>query len=84
MKILDRLALLILILAGIHLLLIGLLSFNVFEEIFGEYNQNITDIIYIIAGIAALWCIKYFSYTPKGGSRLKGRWRPTPNTKASS
>lgn len=70
MKVLDRLALLLVILAGIHLLLIGLFDINLISTIFGQTGE---DIIYIIKGVAALWAVKYFGYTPKGGSRLKGR-----------
>lgn len=73
MKILDRLALLLVVIGGIHLLLVGLLDFNIFEIIFGSANETITDVVYIIIGVSALWCTKYFTYTPKGGSRLKGR-----------
>lgn len=73
MKILDRLALLLVILGGIHLLLIGLLDLNIIETVLDGTNQNIQDIIYIVIGAASLWCLKYFSYTPKGGSRLRGR-----------
>ncbi len=73
MKLLDRLALLLVVIGGIHLLLIGLLDLNVFETVFGSANENVTDIVYIVIGLAALWCTKYFTYTPKGGSRLKGR-----------
>lgn len=70
MKILDRLALLLVVIAGIHLLLIGLLDMNLIESVFGQTGE---DVVYIIMGVAALWSIKYFNYTPKGGSRLKGR-----------
>lgn len=73
MKIIDRLALILVILGGLDLLLIGAFQINIFEMVFGPDNQQITDIIYIIIGISSLWCVKYFAYTPKGGSRLRGR-----------
>ncbi|QTJ52631.1 DUF378 domain-containing protein [Dolosigranulum pigrum] len=73
MKFIDRLALILTILGGIHLLLVGAFQVNIFELIFGTGNQQAINISYIVIGISALWCLKYFSYTPKGGSRLRGR-----------
>lgn len=73
MKILDRIALGILILGGIHLLLIGLIGFNAVELVFGSPEEWGTRIFYIVIGLSALWCFKYFSFTPRGGSRLKDR-----------
>lgn len=73
MKILDRIALALLIIGGIHLLLVGLFGFNVIETAFGSPEEWGTRIAYILIGLSALWSFKYFSYTPKGGSRLKDR-----------
>ncbi len=73
MKLLDRVALTILILAGIHLALSGLLGFNAIEMIFGATEGLGPQIVYGIIGVSALWCLKYYSYTPEGGSRLRGR-----------
>ena len=73
MKFIDRLALILTILGGIHLLLVGAFQVNILELIFGTDNQHAINISYIVICISALWCLKYFSYTPKGGSRLRGR-----------
>jgi hypothetical protein len=73
MKLLDRLALTILILAGIHLVVAGLLDYNVIEMIFGTTDSLGAQITYGVIGVSALWCLKYYSYTPEGGSRLRGR-----------
>ena len=73
MKLLDRVALTILILAGLHITLAGLLDFNVIEMIFGTDANLGAQITYGVIGVSALWCLKYFTYTPEGGSRLKGR-----------
>lgn len=73
MKLLDRLALTILILAGIHLFLFGLFDINVVELIFGSFDNLGSQIVHGVIGVSALWCIKYYGYTPQGGSRLKGR-----------
>ncbi|HLR91738.1 MAG TPA: DUF378 domain-containing protein [Atopostipes sp.] len=73
MKLLDRLALTILILAGLHLLVSGLFDFNVIEMIFGTTDTLGAQITYGVIGVSALWCLKYYGYTPEGGSRLRGR-----------
>lgn len=73
MKIIDRVALTILIIGGIHLLLIGLFGFNMVETLFGDPEQWGVRIVYILIGLSALWCFKYYSFTPRGGSRLKDR-----------
>lgn len=72
-KIIDRTALTLLIAGGIHLLLIGLFDFNVVETLLGEADQWGVRIVYILIGLSALWCFKYYSFTPRGGSRLKDR-----------
>ena len=72
-KIIDRTALTLLIVGGIHLLLIGLFGFNLVETLLGEADQWGTRIVYILIGLSALWCFKYYSFTPRGGSRLKDR-----------
>ena len=73
MKLIDRIALTILILAGLHLLVAGLFDFNAIEMIFGSPDHLGAQITYGVVGASALWCIKYYGYTPEGGSRLKGR-----------
>lgn len=73
MKLLDRLALTILIFAGIHLMVAGIFDFNVIEMIFGTTEELGAQIVYGVIGVSALWCLKYYGYTPEGGSRLKGR-----------
>ena len=73
MKLLDRIALTILILAGLHLLASGIFDINVIEMIFGTVESTGAKVVYGVIGISALWCLKYYGYTPEGGSRLKGR-----------
>lgn len=73
MKLLDQLALTILIFAGIHLFLFGVLDINVVELVFDSVDSLGSQIVHGVIGVSALWCIKYYGYTPKGGSRLKGR-----------
>lgn len=73
MKLLDRLALTILIIGGLHLLLVGIFDINVVEMAFGSLNSLGSQITHGVIGASALWCIKYYGYTPEGGSRLRGR-----------
>jgi len=73
MKLLDRIALTLLILAGLHVAVAGLFDFNVIEMIFGTTTNLAAQITYGIIGVSALWCLKYYGYTPEGGSRLRGR-----------
>jgi len=73
MKLLDRIALTILIIGGLHLLLAGVFDVNVVEMIFGAGNSTGSQIIHGVIGVSALWCLKYYRYTPEGGSRLRGR-----------
>ena len=73
MKFLDRVFLTLLILAGIHLFAAGMFDINVIEMIFGSTDHIGAKIVYGVIGVSALWCFKYYGYTPEGGSRLKGR-----------
>ena len=73
MKLLDRVALTILILAGLHLAVLGLFDINVIEMIFGTTNTLAHQIVYGVVGVSTLWCLKYYTYTPEGGSRPRGR-----------
>lgn len=73
MKLLDRIALTVIILAGILFAVAGLLDINVIEMLFGSTEELGAQIVYGVIGLSALWCLKYYNYTPKGGSRLKGR-----------
>lgn len=73
MKLLDRLFLTILIIGGIHLLLSGIFDINLIELAFGTIESTGAKVVYALMGISALWCIKYYGYTPEGGSRLRGR-----------
>ena len=57
MKIIDKIALALVIIGAINWLLIGLFSFNLVDTIFGTMSI-ISRIIYILVGISGLWCIK--------------------------
>ena len=55
--ILDRIALLLLIVGGINWGSLGLFRFDIVAWIFGGQAALISRIIYVIVGISALWCI---------------------------
>ena len=57
MKIIDKIALALVIIGAINWLLIGLFNFNLVDTIFGAMSI-ISRIVYILVGISGLWCIK--------------------------
>ena len=57
MKVIDTIALVLIIIGAINWGLIGLFSFNLVEAIFGSLSV-ITRIIYVLVGISGLWGIK--------------------------
>lgn len=73
MKVLDRLALAFVIIGGLHLLLAGLFDINIVQQVLTPLAHWLDEVFYGIVGVSSLWSMKYFNYTPKGGSRLKGR-----------
>lgn len=57
MKIIDKIALVLVIIGAIVWGLIGIFEFNLIDSIFGTMSV-ISRIIYILVGISGLWCIK--------------------------
>ena len=57
MKVIDTIALILIIIGAINWGLIGLLNFNLVDTIFGAMSI-ISRIIYILVGISGLWGIK--------------------------
>lgn len=57
MKIIDKIALVLVIIGAINWGLIGFFNFNLVETIFGNMTM-ITRIIYALVGISGLWAIK--------------------------
>ena len=60
MKIINYIALTLVIIGAINWLLVGLFEFNLVDAIFGSLSV-ITRIIYTVVGIAGLWCIALYS-----------------------
>ena len=54
---LDRIALVLLIIGGINWGLIGIFKFDLVAWIFSGQDSVVSRIIYTLVGIAALWCI---------------------------
>ena len=57
MKIIDKIALALVIIGAINWLLVGLFSFNLVDTIFGAMSI-LSRIIYILVGISGLWAIR--------------------------
>ncbi|MFR0823576.1 MAG: DUF378 domain-containing protein [Clostridia bacterium] len=57
MKIIDKIALVLVIIGAINWGLIGIFNFNLVSTIFGDMTI-ISRIIYTLVGISGLWAIK--------------------------
>ena len=60
MKIINSLALTLVIVGAINWLLVGLFEFNLVDAIFGSLSV-LARIIYTLVGIAGIWCIALYS-----------------------
>ncbi len=60
MKIINGIALTLVIIGAINWLLVGLFEFNLVDTLFGSLSA-LTRIIYGIVGVAGLWCIAFYS-----------------------
>ena len=59
MKVINGIALTLVIIGAINWLLVGLFQFNLVDSIFGSLSI-LTRIIYTIVGIAGLWSIAFY------------------------
>lgn len=57
MKIIDKIALVLIIIGAINWGLVGIFKFNLVDTLFGELSM-LTRIIYALVGISGLWGIK--------------------------
>ena len=57
MKIIDKIALALVIIGAINWGLIGILNFNLVDTIFGTMSI-LSRIIYILVGVSGLWAIR--------------------------
>lgn len=57
MKIIDKIALILVIIGAINWGLIGIFNFNLVEMLFGNMTI-LARIIYVLVGVSGLWAIK--------------------------
>lgn len=57
---LDKIAMLLLIIGGINWGLVGIFQFDLVAFLFGGSAAIISRIIYVLVAISALWCISLF------------------------
>lgn len=57
---LDKIALLLLIIGGVNWGLIGIFQFDLVAFIFGGAAAVFSRIIYVLVAISAIWCISLF------------------------
>ena len=53
----DKTALTLVIIGALNWLLVGLFKYDLVAAIFGGQTATISRVIYVIVGIAGLWCI---------------------------
>lgn len=69
MKALDSVALALLIVGGLNWLLVGLFNFDLVATIFGGQDAILSKIIYVVVGLCALYCLKFFGVISRDSSR---------------
>jgi len=57
---LDRIALILAVIGALNWGSIGLFQFDVVSWIFGGQDNVVSRIIYVVVGLAGLWCISLF------------------------
>lgn len=55
--IMDRIALILVIIGGINWGSIGIFRFDLVAYLFGGQTSSISRVIYTLVGLAAIWCI---------------------------
>ncbi|MDL4842302.1 DUF378 domain-containing protein [Aquibacillus rhizosphaerae] len=58
MKKLDLVALILLIIGGLNWLLVGLFEWDLVGGLFGGMDSVLAKIVYILVGLAAIYCIR--------------------------
>lgn len=60
MKVINYIALTLVIIGALNWLLVGLFSFNLVDTLFGV-SSIISRIVYILVGVCGLWSICFYS-----------------------
>lgn len=55
--ILDKIALILAIIGGLNWGSIGLFRFDIVAALFGGQDSVVSRVIFVLVGLAALWCI---------------------------
>lgn len=69
MKTLDSIALGLLIVGGVNWLLVGLFEFDLVATLFGGQDALLSKVVYIVVGLCALYCLKFFGLLTKNDNR---------------
>ncbi|MCI3029009.1 MAG: DUF378 domain-containing protein [Desemzia incerta] len=69
MKALDSVALALLIVGGLNWLLVGLFEFDLVATLFGGQDALLSKIVYIIVGLCAIYCLKFFGLLSRNDNR---------------
>ena len=60
MKILNIIALTLVVIGALNWLLVGLIDFNLVDTLFGV-GSILSKIIYIVVGVAGVWSLSYYN-----------------------
>lgn len=60
MKMMDKIALFLLLIGGLNWGLVGLFGFDLVAWVCGGSGSIISRIIYVVVALAALWCISLY------------------------
>lgn len=60
MKMMDKIALFLLLIGGLNWGLVGLFGFDLVAWVCGGSNSIVSRIIYVVVALAALWCISLY------------------------
>lgn len=60
MKIMDKIALFLLVVGGLNWGLVGLFSFDLVAWVCGGSDSIISRIVYVLVALSALWCVSLF------------------------
>lgn len=66
--IMDRIALILLIIGGVNWGLVGIFKFDLVAYLFGGQTASVSRVVYTLVALAALWCISLL-FRDRVGSR---------------
>ena len=72
MKILDRIALALIIIGGINWGSIGIFGLDLVAALFGGSAHALSRVVYILICLAAIWCVTFFFREEPGEETIRG------------